>query len=115
MAEDPSVTNDDEIDLEALIGNVLESRGYTSDRASKLDTLDSLGDNLGKKVEELFRSNLRTPDPGGNSGPSFDQDGFLAKVGEMVDAKLSQLAPGTVPPPATKKTPFLQRVLGVKT
>ena len=121
MADEPPVPgSDDEIDLEELIGNVLEKRGFTVDRASKLDALDSLGDNLGKRVEDLFRaSNTGGGSQSGSQGTPapFDADGFLAKVGEMVDAKLKGIAvPGTTPPPGTavKKVPPMFRFLGVK-
>jgi len=106
--------NPDEVDLEELIGGVLEARGFTVDRASKLDLLDSLGDTFGSKLEELLtKLQPGTPAPAsGGSSEGLDVDGLLSKVGEMIDSKLAGIAPGT--PAATKKPPLMQRMLGVK-
>lgn len=113
MADDPNPNPDDEIDLEALIGNVLEARGYTADRAAKIDTLDALGDNLGQRIEALFAANRPAPSSGEKPAP-FDVDGFTTKIGEMIDSRLAALNLPTAPPASGKKVPLLQRVLGVK-
>jgi hypothetical protein len=112
---DPVPATEDEIDLEELIGGVLEARGFTVDRASKLDILDGLGESFGTKLDELFsKIPVGTPAaPAGEGGTAaFDMDGLLTKIGEMVDAKFAGLAPGT-PAPTEKKKPLLQRALGI--
>lgn len=116
MADDdtPPVA-DDEIDLEELIGNVLETRGFTADRATKLDLLDSLGQSFSDKVDELFSKlpvgTPTTSSSGGHSSPDFDA--FFNRIGAMVDEKLAGLSPGGSAPPAEKKRPLLQRMLGL--
>lgn len=118
MADEPVVTPppaDDEIDLEELIGGVLEARGFTADRASKLDILDGLGESFGTKLDELFsKLPVGTPAaPAGEGGtPAFDMDGLLSKIGEMVDAKFAGITPGA-PAATEKKKPLMQRVLGI--
>lgn len=113
MTDDPTPPNpDDEIDLEALIGNVLEARGYTADRAAKIDTLDALGDNLGQKIQAMFDAN-KTASSSGAAQP-FDVEAFMGRVGGMIDQKLTALNLPTTPPESGKKIPLLQRVLGVK-
>ena len=112
---DPTPPNPDEVDLEELIGGVLEARGFTADRAAKLDILDSLGESfggIGGKFDELFTK--LTPGTPAKEGESsgFDMDALLSKVGELVDAKMAGLAPGT-PAPTEKKKPLMQRMLGV--
>lgn len=118
MPEEPAVEvpapTEDEIDLEELIGGVLEARGFTADRAAKLDILDGLGESFGTKLDELFSKlpgTTPTPATPGET-PAFDMDGLLSKIGEMVDAKFAGITPGT-PPPAAKKKPLLQRALGI--
>lgn len=103
---------DDEIDLEALIGNVLEARGYTADRAAKIDTLDALGDNLGQKIQAMFDAN-KTAASSGAAQP-FDAESFMGRIGGMIDAKLAALNLPTAPSEGGKKVPLLQRLMGVK-
>ena len=114
VVEVPAAT-EDEIDLEELIGGVLEARGFTADRATKLDLLDTLGETFGTKLEEVFSKlspgTPATPTNGGS--PTFDMDGLLSKIGEMVDAKFAGLTPGA-PAATEKKKPLMQRMLGVK-
>lgn len=117
MPEEPVVdppAPTDEIDLEELIGGVLEARGFTVDRAAKLDILDSLGDSfggIGGKFDELL-TKLTPGTPAKEGGSGFDMDALLSKVGELVDAKMAGLTPGT-PAPTEKKKPLMQRMLGV--
>jgi hypothetical protein len=120
MPEEPAVETppvepgEDVVDLEELIGGVLEARGFTADRAAKLDILDGLGESFGSKLDEVFsKLTPGTPaTPAGQSG-GLDMDGLLSKIGEMVDAKFAGLTPGT-PAPAVKKKPLMQRMLGVQ-
>lgn len=113
---DPTPPNPDEVDLEELIGGVLEARGFTVDRAAKLDLLDSIGsigDSFGMKLEEVLgKLQPGTPASSGSS-EGFDMDGLLGKVGELIDSKLAGLTPGGGTP-AAKKPPLMQRMLGVK-
>lgn len=110
--------NPDEVDLEELIGGVLEARGFTVDRAAKLDLLDSLGslgDSFGLKLEEVLGKLQPGTSTAASSGSSegFDSEGFLGKVGELIDSKLAAFTPGGTPA-KEKKKPLLQRALGVK-
>jgi hypothetical protein len=101
MGEDnPNLNPDDdnviEIDLEEVIGNILDSRGLTKDsltRLEKLDTLDGLEslfekhkskptksvdtDALTSKIEEIFDSKLKGIDFGG--GRKRNEPGWLSK------------------------------------
>lgn len=119
MPEEPVVAtppvDDDTVDLEELIGGVLEARGFTADRAAKLDILDSLGESfggIGGKFEELFSKLPGTPAAPAVEGGGFDMDALLSKVGELIDAKFAGFTPGA-PPPTEKKKPLMQRMLGV--
>jgi hypothetical protein len=78
---DPEIV---EIDLEEVIGNILDARGLTSENLSKLDSLDSLSDSL----EGLFKKH-KTP-----AGKPVDTEGLLQSISDMVDEKLKGIATG---------------------
>lgn len=86
MAADANSTTDDGddgVDLEDLVGRVLDSRGITAERLSSIDGLSG-------KLEELVsglkptKTTVKT-----SSTPAFDEDSFMQKIGAMVDEKLS--------------------------
>lgn len=98
---DPNATPDEGIDLEELVGRVLDSRGITTERMSKLDSLDGLTGAIGDVFKEHV-SGLGTP------GATFDQEGFTKSLGDLLDTKLAGM-PGT----KTEKKPALLAWLGL--
>ncbi len=85
--------DDDMVDLEELVGSVLDKRGLTAERISALDGLSGMKD----EILSAFKSS-------GGSGTSqsssktFDEEGFLAKVQELIDAKVGSATAPSPPP-----------------
>lgn len=97
----PDPNPDEGIDLEELVGRVLDSRGITTERMSKLDSLDNLSGAIG----DLFKEHVSGL---GTNAPAFDQDGFTKSLGDLLDAKLAGM-PGT----KAEKKPALLAWLGL--
>lgn len=93
--------DDDTVDLEELVGNVLDSRGLTKERIESLDGLASIKDD----ILSAFKSAGGGSKGGNSTAPKFDEEGFLAKVTELIDSKV---AGATAP-----STPPLKRWLGL--
>lgn len=98
----PTPNPDEGIDLEELVGKVLDARGITSERMTKLDSLDNLSGTIG----DLFKEHTTGL---GTAGASFDQDGFTKSLGELLDAKLASI-PGST---TKEKKPALLAWLGL--
>lgn len=73
-----------EIDLEEVIGKVLDDRGLTKETLAKMDKLDVL-DSLPGSIAELFKKNR----PG-----KPDNSGLLQEVSDLIDEKLGGLGNG---------------------
>lgn len=90
----------DEVDLEELVGKVLDARGITKER---FDALDGIGE-----LKALITAGAPAPAPAPTPGapaPSFDETAFMTKVGELIDGKMKGLT--------SVKTPPLKRWLGL--
>ena len=96
---------DEGIDLVALVGKVLDERGLTADRLTSLDSLGGLDD----RIKTLFTEALGSNAGGASnaSAPAFDEEGFMAKVGALVDERLK----GFTPTSPEKKEPVMRRWL----
>lgn len=92
MAEENSTTDGDSIDLEELIGNVLDSRGLTKKR------FDALG-GLGEKLDALIAGGSGKGSSEGGTPAPFDKDGFMKEIGDMIDGKIAASAPTPKEPP----------------
>lgn len=91
------------VDLEELVGKVLESRGITAERLSILDNLGGLE----SRISDLFKSSGGGETPAATPAVSFDEGAFMEKVGAFIDEKLKGL-PTTS---SEKKRPPLRRWL----
>lgn len=74
-----------EVDLEAVIGRVLDDRGLTQENVSKLSVLDDLPN----EITNLFAANKPKP------GKNFDQEGFTNSISELIDEKLKGIGSAT--------------------
>lgn len=83
---------DDMVDLEELVGSVLDKRGLTAERISALDGIAGMKD----EILSAFKSSGGSSD--GKSTPAFDETGFLAKVTELIDSKVGSATAPTAPP-----------------
>lgn len=85
---------DDMVDLEELVGSVLDKRGLTAERISALDGIAGMKD----EILSAFKTSGGNPSTGTSTAASFDEEGFLKKVSDLVDAKVgSATAPSTPP------------------
>lgn len=105
MAEEDKTTDSTgdviEIDLEEVIGNVLDSRGLTKDNVDRLSMLDSLEETIGG----MFKAN-KPP-----KAEKFDSEGFAKTIGDIVDEKLRGIDFGGSKP-KSKEPGFLSKWLG---
>lgn len=101
------IETEDGIDLAELVGSVLDARGLTTDRISKLDTLDSI-QGLPASIQEALTGAF-TPASESTSG-KFDEASFLTKLEGIIDGKLASLPTGT---PAPEKKKALAAWLGI--
>lgn len=94
MADEPTTPESDviEVDLEDVIGRVLDSRGLTKDNVDKLSLLDSLPDS----IQDMFKAN-KPP-----KQKDFDSDGLVSTIGSILDEKLKGINTGGT---AKKKSP----------
>lgn len=85
-----------EVDLEEVIGGILDKRGLTSENMSRLEKIDLLDG-----LEDLFKKHKAKP------GKEFDSDGFLKSVEDLLDTKLRGIGSGKI----EKKSGWLTRIL----
>lgn len=83
------------VDLVELVGSVLDSRGLTSERISKLDSLDGFGEDFRNSITSALAGATK---PEGDGGQSFDKEAFLGEIGSLIDGKLAALGTGTPTP-----------------
>lgn len=102
--DDNGTSDEDGVDLEELVGRVLDARGLSEDRLSKIDGLDSIGDTIRTIFKEEGGGRTRVTSKGTST---FDEDGFLAKVGQLVDEKIA------ASPASQPKKGALLRYLGL--
>lgn len=86
-------TDDDMVDLEELVGSVLDKRGLTAERITALDGIAGMKD----EILAAFKSSGGSSDSSSKS-PAFDEEGFLAKVTELIDSKVSGATAPKAPP-----------------
>lgn len=104
---DPNPNPDDgTVDLVELVGSVLDSRGLTTERMEKLDSLSDLPDNFKTLLTEAMQGNQ-------SQGGTFDEEAFTTKLGELLDGKLASLAGGSNPAPPAKRVGALSKWLGL--
>lgn len=101
MATGDNDTNDDGIDLEELMGKLLDDRGLTTERLSMLDGIQD-------KLDGIAKSSKRAPAPSTTSGTTAGSVS-LEDVQALLDEKLSE-AMATVNAP---KKGALARWLGL--
>lgn len=99
MGDSDNATTDDdviEIDLESVIGKILDDRGLTSENMSRLEKVDLLDG-----LEDLFKKHKAKP------GKEVDQEGLLKSVEDLLDVKLKGIGNAK----SEKKPGWLSRLL----
>lgn len=106
------VEDTDSIDLEGLVGGILDERGFTAERSSRLDLLEGLE----TRMLDAFKAAGGTGSPAApQSAATFDEAGFIAKIETLIDGKLSANGGNNPPAPSSAKSGggWLSRWLGL--
>lgn len=89
MPDDDPDDGTQTVDLQGLVGGILDDRGFTAERSSRLDLLDGLEERL----LGAFKTSGGTGNPAApQNTATFDEPGFIAKIEGLIDSKLTGVA-----------------------